>query len=130
MWSVMVLVAVAVLGQVLLVLVAVLEVVGDLLELDEDLAAEVLRGGQRVPLGVDGLRVEGGAEDVAEIVGHLVLLLHAAVVLDGEDQRVRRGVEGVGLDGVDQDLLEAQFRGQGPAVEDHRFAVGSVPAID
>ena len=63
------------------------------------------------------------------MLGHLVLLPLGAVVLDGEDQGELGGEEGVRLDGVDQDLLEVQLGGQGPAVVDDGLGVGAVPAV-
>ena len=63
------------------------------------------------------------------MVGHPVLLLLRAVVLDREDEGVGGGGEGVGLDGVGEDVLEEEFGGEGPAVVDDRFSVASVPAV-
>ena len=38
-------------------------------------------------------------------------------------------MEGVGLDGVLQHLLEVQLGGEGPAVVDDGLAAGAVPAV-
>ena len=60
---------------------------------------------------------------------HLVLLLHGTVVLDAEDQRVLRVLERVRLDGVTDDVTEADLGGERVAVVDDGFAVLAVPAV-
>ena len=68
------------------------------------------------------------AEDLLEGRGHLLLLGDAAVVLDGEDDGVFAGHEGVVLDDFD-DVQEPDLAGDGVAVEYERHPVRPVPAV-
>ena len=51
------------------------------------------------------------------------------MVLNGENDRVVRCVECVGLDGIGNDILEEDLGGQGPAVVDDGLGTGAVPAV-
>ena len=101
----------------------------ELLGLDKDAVLERVGGGQHVLVVVHGVGVEHVAQDGDEELGHAVLLAFGAVVLDGEDEGELGGVEGVGLHGVDQDLLEVELGGEGPAVVDDWFVSLAIPTI-
>ena len=52
--------------------------------------------------------VEQFSENSLEVLGHLVLLLLVAVVLDGEDQRVAGGGEGIGQNRIVENVLKSK----------------------
>lgn len=56
--------------------------------LDEDLPAELVRRGKLLRVGIDGLGEQQIPEHLLKVRGHVPLLDHAAVVLDGQDHRV------------------------------------------
>ena len=101
----------------------------DPLGLDQDLVLEEVGGGEDPQGGVHRVGPEEVAQHAGEQLGHPVLLLLRAVVLDRQDEGVGGGGEGVGLDGVGEDVLEEEFGGESPAVVDDRFSVASVPAV-
>ena len=80
-------------------------------------------------LVVDVLAIEDVPQDVDQVVRHLVLLLHAAVVLNGEDDGIVGALEGVFLTGLDN-VFEHYLGCQSVAVVNDRLPVSSVPAVN
>eukprot|EP00160_Parvularia_atlantis_P009148 Unigene1851_Nuclearia_a/m.5786 Unigene1851_Nuclearia_a/g.5786 ORF Unigene1851_Nuclearia_a/g.5786 Unigene1851_Nuclearia_a/m.5786 type:complete len:357 (-) Unigene1851_Nuclearia_a:1029-2099(-) len=99
------------------------------LALDEDLVLELVGRGQALGHGRDRDVVQLAAEDVAHDLGHLALLLQVAVHLERKDDRVRRRLEGVVVDGLDR-VAELDLARERVAVEDDRVAVRTVPAVE
>ena len=101
----------------------------DSLSLDQYFVLEQVWRGQSSKRGIYRVGPEEAPQHAGEQLRHPVLLLPGAVVLDGQDQRVGGGGEGVGLDGVSQDVLEEELGGERPAVVNDRLAVSSVPTV-
>ena len=99
------------------------------LRLDDDLELESVGRGKDAQLPAHRFRVEGVAEDLLEEGGHDVFLLGGQVVLQRQDQRVRRWFEGVRHNGLRQHVPHRDLIGHGVAVGNHRLPVGSVPQI-
>jgi len=108
-------------------------VLGDLLGreflgLDQDFVLEGLRGGEELHLRRNRGDGQGISEDLLHDLDHGLLLRNGAVVLDGEDQRVWGGLEGVLLDGVNH-VRKEQLGGEGVAVVDDGLAIVAIPAV-
>ena len=101
--------------------------------LDQDLSPQELRRRQSPERLVNLVCIQQVTQDVLQMLGDLVLLLDAAVVFEGEEERIVGGVEGVGKDGVGDDFSDENLSGHCPAffeaVVNHRFAVFAVPTI-
>ena len=99
------------------------------LGLDQNLLHQFFRRWKPVLLLVDGLAVEGVPQYFLQDVRHPVLLVHTAVVLNGEDDRVVGLLEGVFLAGLHH-IFEHYLGGESVAVVDDWLSVTSVPAVN
>lgn len=61
--------------------------------LDEDLPAELVRRGKLLSVVVHRLGEQQISKHLLEVCGHVPLLDHAAVVLDGQDDRIPGGAQ-------------------------------------
>ena len=100
------------------------------LVLDQDLPLEPVGRGQRGSRAgrevLQRLLQQHLSEDLVAVLGHLVLLVPAAVVLEGEDDRVVGRDKGAVPDGVD-DVLEGNVGAHGLPVGDDGLVVRVVP---
>ena len=100
---------------------------GSLFSLDEDFPFQSLR--RRKSGEVVLLLVEEVSQDGGEQLRHPVLLVETAVVLDGENERIVRAVEGVVLAGQ-ENVTEDYLGGESITVIDDWLSVTTIPAVN
>ena len=84
---------------------------------------------KRLPADVDGCRYEAIAQQLFKDGGHALLLRDRAVILDGEDDGIRRCDEGRLGDRL-HDLAKRDFRGERVAVVNDGLSVVAVPTVE
>lgn len=100
-----------------------------LLALQQDLAFQLLGGGQAAGDPVQWPVQQHGAQQGAQVPRHHALLLQAAVVLQGQDDGVGGHLEGVVPDGPER-IAEEDFGRERVTVVDDRLQAGPVPAVE
>lgn len=69
------------------------------------------------------------SQNLLELFNHDLLLRNREVILYRQDHRVWRGVEGIALDGVFEDIFQSDLAGEGVAVVDDGLTIVTVPYI-